>query len=109
MTTEHEIHTWSRCWGYLPSIMRDRTDPTGPSTTARWEYRKILKRPAAPSDTAPQGPPSLKEWPRRSPLTLTIVYRGGSEAWWEIKARGQTFRVPGHTCLHDVLERIEGR
>lgn len=37
---------------------------------------------------------------------MTLRYRGGSEAWWEIKARGQTYRVPGVLCLQDIMRFV---
>lgn len=42
----------------------------------------------------------------RDPLTLTIRYRGGAEAWYEIRARGSVGRIEGHICLHDVMMAI---
>ena len=42
------------------------------------------------------------------PLTMMLTYRGGAEAWWEVKCRGRTYHFPGHLCLHDVMARIEG-
>lgn len=51
--------------------------------------------------------------PRRSPrdlMGLTVRYRGGPEAWWEVHARGRVWRFPGYVCLHDALSTIyEGR
>jgi len=78
--------------------------------SATWEYRKVkIKAPAAPHRPAPpQGAPSsrLVRRDRRSPLILSICYRGGPEAWYEIKTRSRIWRVPGSVCLHDVLEGI---
>lgn len=51
-------------------------------------------------------PAPLARRNRREPLTLSVKYRGGAEAWYEIKARGRTYRVPGHRALHDVMELI---
>lgn len=42
----------------------------------------------------------------REPLTLTVRYRGGSEGWWQIEARGRIWRRPGVLCLHDVLSDV---
>lgn len=39
---------------------------------------------------------------------MTVRYRGGAEAYYEIKARGRTFRVPGVLCIHDVMKDIVG-
>lgn len=43
---------------------------------------------------------------RRDPLTITIVSRGGSECWWEVRARGCVARVPGHVCVEDLFAMI---
>lgn len=40
------------------------------------------------------------------PLTIQIRYRGGSEAWWFIEARGSSGAFPGHMCLHDVMREV---
>lgn len=47
----------------------------------------------------------------REPLTLSIKYRGGPEAWYEVHARGSVGRFPGCVSLHDVMceiSRTEG-
>lgn len=36
-------------------------------------------------------------------MHLEISYRGGPEAWYEIRARGVTIRRPGHIALHDLM------
>lgn len=63
--------------------------------------------------TAPQGReawrsrrqtrPFLARRDWRRPLTITVAYRGSSEAWIEVKARGRTQRYDGHLTLLDVL------
>lgn len=58
--------------------------------------------------------PKARHWflghPRnmREPITIRIRYRGGAEAWWEIEARGQTLRRPGHVAIHDLFREING-
>lgn len=42
----------------------------------------------------------------RDRITLTIQYRGGAEAWYEIEARGSMGRFVGVTSLHDVMREI---
>ena len=42
----------------------------------------------------------------RAPLTVTIRYRGGNEAWWYIEARGSSGAFPGYRSLHDVMAEI---
>lgn len=47
----------------------------------------------------------------REPLTAIIEYRGGAECWWQVTSRGVTWRVPGHTAVHDLfaaINRIDG-
>lgn len=87
-----------------------RSDKCLVSTT--WAYRlvKIASPPKAPTGTPPQASskrPSTR-WPRRDKLTLTIVHRGGSESWYEVRARGVTWRFPGHRCIEDVMAQIYG-
>lgn len=41
-------------------------------------------------------------------MQVTVVYRGGSECWWELRARGVVVRRPGSMALHDVLQLLEG-
>ena len=56
--------------------------------------------------------PSALRWHRlpwrnpRDTLTWTVRYRGGSEAWVEVKARGATGRFHGSTSLFDVMAEI---
>lgn len=42
----------------------------------------------------------------REPLTLKVKFRGGAECWYEIHARGEIGRFPGHASLHDVMSEI---
>jgi len=58
----------------------------------------------------PKGTPSLPPKNPRDRMGVTISYRGGPEAWWQIEARGRVWRRPGCLALHDVLQEIyEGR
>lgn len=50
--------------------------------------------------------PPLTPRDRWSPLTITLVYRGGAEAWYQIRARGRVWHFPGHLCLHDCVEAV---
>lgn len=78
------------------------------STT--WEFRKVrIRRPPDGHETAPRSGGhwhGLPPRPIRETITLTVVWRGGPEAWYEIKARGRTGRVPGWLSIHDVMMRI---
>lgn len=52
----------------------------------------------------------LAERDARAPLQVQVSYRGGAEAWWELRARGRVWRFPGHHSIHDVLMWVnEGR
>lgn len=42
----------------------------------------------------------------RDPLTVTIRYRGGNEAWWYVEARGSSGAFPGYRSIHDVMAEI---
>jgi len=87
-----------------------RTLSIRPSTTWSWEYRKIrVLRRQAPGKTARSALSGrLPHWNRREPLTITVKYRGGAESWVELRARGRTWRAPGHLALFDVLSEIWG-
>lgn len=83
-----------------------------PST--RWVVGqpRVTRPPARASKHVASG----ARWARyarlrpRERITLTIRYRGGAEAWYEIEARGSMGRFPGVVCLHDVVQEItQGR
>jgi len=93
--------TWSRV------VMAESTSNNcTPSTTFEWRRVKIDRRRAAPGSTSPEAASKPSQRSLREPVTITVHYRGGSEAWWELKARGRTWRRPGSLCLHDVLADI---
>lgn len=75
------------------------------STTWVWESRKILAPPTGQQRVARRASDSalLSARDMREPLTMTVRYLGGAEGWWEIKARGRTYRRPGVRALHDVM------
>lgn len=78
------------------------------STTWGWRKVKITEPPAGPTENG-GGAASLRNRPRmdrRQWLSIKVRYRGGSEAWWWIKARGVEIKRPGHLALHDVLSEI---
>lgn len=75
------------------------------STTWRGSGEKIARAPQATQDSRPQGV-RLRGLPRRDPRTplgATLTWRGGPEAWVEIRARGATVRVPGHTNIAELV------
>lgn len=68
-----------------------------------------MRRPAGgPSSTGERSETPQAVWDCRTPLTLTVKYRSGPEAWWEVKARGRVFRFPGHVAIHDVMREVTG-
>jgi hypothetical protein len=79
-----------------------------PSTTTEWEWVTIRRRRAAPGSTSPEGRPlrSLGARDPREPLTVTVRYRGGSECWVELRARGAVLRVPGAEAIFDVMRTL---
>lgn len=86
------------------------TNRCSPSTTWGWRKVKISTAPQANSDSRPKGvnPRSLARRDPRKPLQVTIVFRGGAECWWEIRARGVVLRRPGYWAIHDVMTELEG-
>lgn len=88
----------------------DADDPVGHqvwpvSTTWRSTPGKIDRAPQATQHSRPKGV-RFKGLPRRNPrdpLSVTVVWRGGPEAWVELRARGGVIRVPGHTCIAELV------
>lgn len=85
-------------------------DDCAPSTT--WTWRRVRVSSGAPQPGRAPGEAGhhapLARRNRREPLTLSVSFRGGPECWWEIKARGRTWRRPGSLALHDVLSQLYG-
>lgn len=79
-----------------------------PSTTWSWRRVKVSPPPEARGQSARRAgrwfgrPP----WPVRTPLHITVKYRGGPECWYEVHARGCIGRFPGHVALHDAIREI---
>lgn len=78
------------------------------STTFAWRRVKIAR---PPEGTTPRGAKRssfmrLPRSERRRPVTLTVVYRGGAESWWLVKARGSHQVFPGHASIEDVMARV---
>lgn len=67
-------------------------------------------RPAARQGTRGVAKPPLfsrlRRRDARTPLTIQIRYRGGSEAWYLVEARGARQAFPGHMCIHDVMRTV---
>lgn len=80
------------------------------STTWKWIHVTIDPPPAAQAARRrrPRKQAPLPAWNPKSALTLTVTYRGGAEAWYEVRGRGRTFRMRGDLGIHDVMRRIYG-
>lgn len=88
---------------------REPSNISPPSTTWVWERRKVRAAPTGPAARrAKPGLKSLSQRDPRQPVTITITYRGGAECWWELRARGQIVRLPGHLAVHDVFLWVNG-
>lgn len=77
-----------------------------PSHTAATVGRKITPPPQAKDHSAAK--PHLLPLALRKPVTLTLSYRGGSEGWVEVRARGAVWRFTGPTAIHDVCLLVHG-
>lgn len=88
--------------------MRSMAHNRSGSTTSSFQWRRVRSAPQAPTGQPPKASSQhrLTRWDAREPLTLQVTYRGGSEAWYEVRARGRTYRVPGHRALVDVMEQV---
>lgn len=78
-----------------------------PST--RWASRmvKISTAPKALQDSRRRRPSGGWVHPKRGePVTLTITYRAGPQAWFTVRARGRTWQVPGVLALYDVVVKV---
>lgn len=86
--------------------------PNERSLSTTWDYVPVTipGRPAGHKDAAPQGSPlrrmEQREW--RQPTTVTISYRGGPTARFELVARGRKYFVSGHESLFDVMLSLYG-
>lgn len=80
------------------------------TTSTTWAWRQVkIRRPAGGQQHSTAKPSRWFGRARRDPrepLTLTIKYRGGEECWYEVHARGEVGRFPGHVALHDVLREV---
>jgi hypothetical protein len=78
------------------------------STTWAWIRVKVSPAPQAPGGQRRKAPSKRLRapWNPRDPLTVLVRYRGGSECWYELRARGRTYRAPGHLAINDIMDRI---
>lgn len=90
--------------------MPTKHDPEQSFPSPRWEWKQVkMRRPAGgQKETLPKGGRWHRFPPRnpREPLSIKVKYRGGSEAWYEIHARGSVGRYPGYVSLHEIMSDI---
>ena len=79
-----------------------------PSTTWVYEPEKMRRSRREGQQNGPKAPRwfHLRRRDPRDALTIRITYRGGSEAWYLIEARGSRGAFSGVTALHDVMQQI---
>lgn len=80
----------------------------GPSTTWAFKRVKISSTPERPGKKVAGGG-RWRRLARRNPrenLTITVSYRGGGEAWYQVSARGSRGNFPGYACIHDIMLEI---
>lgn len=79
------------------------------SASTTWAYRKVkIGRPAGGQDTARRSRSFLRlpRSDRTRETTMRVTYRGGTESWWYVKARGEGQAFPGWMALEDVMARV---
>lgn len=80
------------------------------STTFAWKRVKLRTPPEGQERVrAKRGPHGLSRRNWCEPLTLTIAYNGGPEAWITVKTRGRVFKRPGWVQLVDLVADINAR
>jgi hypothetical protein len=106
----------------MPIHPQNPDDEHTPSTTWRWQSRRVKRPPAGQSTRASAASaassrahrwgwahfPRYSEKRRKEWLTLRVKYTGGAEAWYLIEARGSKGRFPGYAAIHDVMDDIYG-
>lgn len=89
-------------------MAREEANTGSGSTTWSWETRRVRA-------VARQGQPGVRKAGRfrglqrrdpKSRLTITVAYRGGTEAWYVVEARGRVVPFTGVTALHDMMTEI---
>jgi hypothetical protein len=87
------------------------SEQTFPSPHWEWRRVNINRRRTASGYSVPKGHRWRKLPPRnwREPLTITVKYRGGAEAWVEVHARGDMGRFPGYVTVVELLMWVNSR
>jgi hypothetical protein len=94
-----------------------QSNPNERLTSTTWEWRRVKitkrRRPTGHSaaaggsaSPATQRASHLEPREARQPRTVQITYRGGPEAWWELKWANNVVRVSGVIALHDVMREL---
>lgn len=88
-----------------------KTEQPFPTTTWEWKQVKVRRPAGGHSGSAPKAPRWFRLPPRnpREPLTIKVKFRGGSECWYEVHARGSIGRFPGYIAIHDIMSEINRR
>lgn len=87
---------------------RPKSNESSASTTYVWRRSKLRTDPAPQAARRPKGGrwSGLSRRPPEDRLTITVKYRGGSESWWHVEARGRNGAFPGWMGLDDVMAEI---
>lgn len=89
-------------------LNEDLSNERMPSTTYAWRRVRVRSPAAGQEARVPKGRRwrHLSPWDKRRKLTITVRYRGGSEGWIQVDARGSMGRFPGHVQLIDVVLEV---
>src|SRR3954470_13956589 len=75
------------------------------STTSRTPPGTVVRAARPSKKSAPQERPlrSLPKRDPRKPLLSYVEFRGGPEAWIQVRTRGTSVRVPGCTSVAELV------
>jgi hypothetical protein len=82
---------------------------TRSASTSDYQWARILRgrpRPQGDSTSKTSRHASLRSRDPRKPITVQLVYRGGSEGLWRADARGLQWTFPGWMTLMEVMGEI---
>jgi hypothetical protein len=93
------------------TYINPKTNERSGSTTWTPKPDRLSIAARRASKTAGRSPSfrGLKRRDPREPLTIKVRYRGGSEAWVLVEARGVVQAYPGHLSAYDLLMAINSR
>lgn len=97
----------------VPSGHERGLTPPGPyERVPSTRYGRVREKIALPPEASKETPRrrrgfrSLSVWRRERPVRLTVQYKGGSEGWFLIQARGESQVFSGGVALEDVMARV---